>query len=106
MADYLYVCARQQIKDATGWEVDLLTKEMEGRIGAMGVASSFKQVEGLVMDLGGMLVFIIPRILHLAPLSTAMSCCSGSSRPVLSTLIEIAERTLTYMFNAQAAQRK
>lgn len=48
------VCYRQQIKDSTGWEVDLLTKEMEGRIGAMGVASSFSQVEGLVMDLGGM----------------------------------------------------
>ncbi|ETN39541.1 uncharacterized protein HMPREF1541_05767 [Cyphellophora europaea CBS 101466] len=44
---------RKQIKDATGWEVDMLSKEMEGRIGAMGVASSFKHVEGLVMDLGG-----------------------------------------------------
>lgn len=31
----------------------MLSKEMEGRIGAMGVASSFNQVEGLVMDLGG-----------------------------------------------------
>ena len=45
---------RKQIKDATGWEVDMLAKEMEGRVGAMGVASSFNQVEGLVMDLGGM----------------------------------------------------
>ncbi len=45
---------RQQIKAATGgWEVDLLPKEVEGRIGAMGVASSFASVEGLVMDLGG-----------------------------------------------------
>ncbi|OAP61967.1 hypothetical protein AYL99_04170 [Fonsecaea erecta] len=44
---------RQQIKDATGWEVDMLPKEAEGTIGAMGVASSFAEVEGLVMDLGG-----------------------------------------------------
>jgi retrograde regulation protein 2 len=44
---------RQQIKDATGWEVDMLPKEAEGRIGAMGVCSSFSAVDGLVMDLGG-----------------------------------------------------
>ena len=44
---------RQQIKDATGWDVDMLPKEVEGRIGALGVASSFSNVEGLVMDLGG-----------------------------------------------------
>ena len=44
---------REQIKEATGWEVDLLSKEDEGRIGAMGVASSFDSVDGLVMDLGG-----------------------------------------------------
>jgi len=44
----------RQIKDATGWDVDLLPKEVEGRIGALGVASSFASVEGLVMDLGGM----------------------------------------------------
>lgn len=44
---------RRQIRDATGWEVQLLAREMEGRIGAMGVASSFDGVEGLVMDLGG-----------------------------------------------------
>lgn len=31
----------------------MLSKEMEGKIGAMGVASSFNRVEGLVMDLGG-----------------------------------------------------
>ena len=51
---------RQQIKDATGWDVDMLPKEIEGRIGALGVASSFSDVEGLVMDLGGTcLVFAI-----------------------------------------------
>lgn len=44
---------RKQIKAATGWEVDMLPKEAEGRIGAMGVASSFSSVEGIVMDLGG-----------------------------------------------------
>lgn len=50
---------RQQIKDATGWDVDMLPKEMEGRIGALGVASSFSDVEGLVMDLGGACLAII-----------------------------------------------
>lgn len=44
---------RQQIKKVTGWEVDMLPKEAEGRIGALGVASSFSDVKGLVMDLGG-----------------------------------------------------
>lgn len=44
---------RKQIKDATGWEVTLLKKEDEGRVGALGIASSFEKVEGLVMDLGG-----------------------------------------------------
>ncbi|KAI1609911.1 retrograde regulation protein 2 [Exophiala viscosa] len=44
---------RKQIKDATGWEVNMLPKEAEGRVGAMGVASSFVSVDGLVMDLGG-----------------------------------------------------
>jgi retrograde regulation protein 2 len=47
-ADY-----RRQIKEATEWDVDMLPKEAEGRIGAMGVASSFAGVDGLVMDLGG-----------------------------------------------------
>lgn len=44
---------RQAIKDATGWEVTLLAKEEEGRVGAMGVASSLDDVSGLMMDLGG-----------------------------------------------------
>ncbi|KAK2754352.1 hypothetical protein FQN54_006996 [Arachnomyces sp. PD_36] len=44
---------RQAIKEATGWDTKLLSKEEEGRIGALGVASSFASVEGLVMDLGG-----------------------------------------------------
>ncbi|KAF2797696.1 Ppx-GppA-domain-containing protein [Melanomma pulvis-pyrius CBS 109.77] len=44
---------RKEIEDATGWGVELLPKEVEGRIGAYGVASSYGQVRGLVMDLGG-----------------------------------------------------
>ncbi|KAH8726512.1 retrograde regulation protein 2 [Phaeosphaeriaceae sp. PMI808] len=44
---------KQQIENATGWTVELLPKEMEGRIGALGVASSYDNVKGLMMDLGG-----------------------------------------------------
>ncbi|KAJ5026229.1 Rft protein-domain-containing protein [Bipolaris maydis] len=44
---------RNEIQRATGWEVELLSKEMEGRIGAFGVASSYHKVTGLMMDLGG-----------------------------------------------------
>jgi retrograde regulation protein 2 len=44
---------RQAIRDATGWTVELLPKETEGRVGAYGIASSYDEVRGLVMDLGG-----------------------------------------------------
>ncbi|OJJ45401.1 hypothetical protein ASPZODRAFT_69972 [Penicilliopsis zonata CBS 506.65] len=44
---------RTRIKDATGWEVRMLSKEEEGRIGALGVASSSTSIAGLAMDLGG-----------------------------------------------------
>ncbi|KAI4101190.1 MAG: hypothetical protein L6R37_005040 [Teloschistes peruensis] len=44
---------RQQIQTATGWTVEMLPKEEEGRIGALGVASSFGSIRGLVLDLGG-----------------------------------------------------
>ncbi|KAF8456754.1 Ppx/GppA phosphatase family-domain-containing protein [Kalaharituber pfeilii] len=44
---------RAAIESATGWKVELLSKEDEGRIGAEGIASSFAEVRGLVMDLGG-----------------------------------------------------
>lgn len=37
----------------TGIEVELLRKEDEGIIGAWGIASSFSDVEGLALDLGG-----------------------------------------------------
>ncbi|KAH8906504.1 Ppx-GppA-domain-containing protein [Coniochaeta sp. PMI_546] len=41
------------IFSATGLPVDTLRKEDEGRIGALGVASGFSDIEGLMMDLGG-----------------------------------------------------
>lgn len=41
------------IKTATGLSVDMLHKEDEGRIGALGVASGFSDIKGLMMDLGG-----------------------------------------------------
>jgi len=41
------------IKDKTGLTVELLPKEEEGQIGALGIASGFSNMEGLVMDLGG-----------------------------------------------------
>jgi retrograde regulation protein 2 len=44
---------RETIKRATGWDVRMLSKEDEGTIGALGVASSLANVEGVVMDLGG-----------------------------------------------------
>jgi retrograde regulation protein 2 len=44
---------QKQIKDATGWVVELLPKETEGRVGALGAASSYENVKGLMMDLGG-----------------------------------------------------
>jgi len=44
---------RDAITRATGWVVEMLAKEEEGRIGALGVASSCTRLDGLVMDLGG-----------------------------------------------------
>ena len=44
---------RREIEEKTGWRVELLAKEVEGRVGAHGVASSYASVRGLVMDLGG-----------------------------------------------------
>jgi retrograde regulation protein 2 len=44
---------RTQIKEKTGLEVTTLSMEEEGNVGAMGIASSFNSVRGLVMDLGG-----------------------------------------------------
>lgn len=41
------------IYNKTGIEVELLRKEDEGIIGAWGIASSFSDVEGLALDLGG-----------------------------------------------------
>lgn len=44
---------RRRIREHVGWNVTMLPKEEEGRVGAMGVASSLPEVSGLVMDLGG-----------------------------------------------------
>ncbi|PKY03109.1 MFS general substrate transporter [Aspergillus campestris IBT 28561] len=44
---------RARINAATGWTVRLLSKEEEGRIGALGIASSGARIAGLAMDLGG-----------------------------------------------------
>ncbi|KAL2807977.1 Ppx/GppA phosphatase family-domain-containing protein [Aspergillus granulosus] len=43
----------QAILSTTSLNVQLLKKEDEGRIGALGVASGFSEIEGLMMDLGG-----------------------------------------------------
>lgn len=44
---------RDHVKDKTGLTVEMLTKEEEGNVGAMGIVSSLSDVRGLVMDLGG-----------------------------------------------------
>ncbi|KAF2134841.1 retrograde regulation protein 2 [Dothidotthia symphoricarpi CBS 119687] len=44
---------RNRIQETTKWTVELLPKEMEGRTGALGVASSYENVVGLMLDLGG-----------------------------------------------------
>ncbi|KAJ3456087.1 hypothetical protein MRS44_016110 [Fusarium solani] len=43
----------KEITSATGLTVDMLHKEDEGRVGALGVASGFSDIRGLMMDLGG-----------------------------------------------------
>ncbi|KAF4535696.1 Retrograde regulation protein 2 [Lasiodiplodia theobromae] len=43
----------EKLHEATGWTVTLLKKEEEGLLGAHGIASSFDEVRGLCMDLGG-----------------------------------------------------
>ena len=42
-----------QIRERTGWKVELLTKEEEGKLGAMGIASSIGKIDGICMDMGG-----------------------------------------------------
>lgn len=42
-----------QIEERLGWKVELLTKEDEGRLGAMGIASSIDHIDGICMDMGG-----------------------------------------------------
>ena len=42
-----------QIEARTGWKVELLSKEEEGRLGAMGIASSIGHLDGICLDMGG-----------------------------------------------------
>lgn len=42
-----------EIYKSTGWKVELLKKEDEGKIGAYGVISSFNSASGLYIDMGG-----------------------------------------------------
>ncbi|EEH05817.1 retrograde regulation protein [Histoplasma capsulatum G186AR] len=44
---------RDTVTKATGWKIQMLSPEEEGRVGSLGIASSLGVVEGLVMDLGG-----------------------------------------------------
>jgi retrograde regulation protein 2 len=44
---------RSRIQETTGWPVEMLPKEEEGKIGAFGVASSFHSIHCIMMDLGG-----------------------------------------------------
>ncbi|CAN6674815.1 retrograde regulation protein 2 [Trichomonascus vanleenenianus] len=44
---------RAAIRECTGWDTNILSKEDEARTGAYGVASSFYEVQGLFVDLGG-----------------------------------------------------
>jgi retrograde regulation protein 2 len=62
---------RRKIQDATGWPVEMLGKEEEGEVGAFGVASSFANVRGLVMDLGGGSMQITWMIAHEGQLRTS-----------------------------------
>ena len=41
------------VQEKTNVKVNMLPKEQEGQIGALGIASSFERIEGLLMDLGG-----------------------------------------------------
>ncbi|KAL6820944.1 Ppx/GppA phosphatase family domain-containing protein [Trichoderma sp. SZMC 28015] len=41
------------VKEKTGLSIEMLPKEIEGQIGALGIASGFTKLSGLVMDLGG-----------------------------------------------------
>ncbi|KOS21681.1 Retrograde regulation protein 2 [Escovopsis weberi] len=44
---------RAAVRAGTGLEVELLPRDVEGQVGALGIASGFRSVEGLTMDLGG-----------------------------------------------------
>ena len=43
----------RRMKEEVGWGVQLLSKEEEARLGAMGIASSVAFLDGICMDMGG-----------------------------------------------------
>lgn len=62
--------------------MELLSKQDEGRIGALGIASSFHKVEGLVMDLGGgstQLSWMISKFGEVATAQEAVSMPFGAA---------------------------
>ncbi|KKZ68175.1 hypothetical protein EMCG_06135 [[Emmonsia] crescens] len=63
---------RNRVTKATGWEIQMLSREEEGRVGSLGIASSLGVVEGLVMDLGGGSV----QITWMSPRAEAKRCFS------------------------------
>ncbi|CAG8446382.1 7258_t:CDS:2 [Acaulospora morrowiae] len=44
---------QNRILEATGWNVELLSKADEARISGLGIVATYHGVEGLVMDMGG-----------------------------------------------------
>ncbi|CCE61678.1 hypothetical protein TPHA_0A06050 [Tetrapisispora phaffii CBS 4417] len=43
----------EAIYNSTGWDVEILARNEEGKTGVYGVVSSFNKISGLYMDLGG-----------------------------------------------------
>ena len=43
----------RQIREQTGWGVELLAKEEEGKYGTLGIASSVAHLDGICVDMGG-----------------------------------------------------
>ncbi|KAK4548732.1 hypothetical protein LTR36_008505 [Oleoguttula mirabilis] len=90
---------RKQIKERTGWDVIMLPKEEEGRVGAMGVASSLPELRGLVMDLGGGSMQLSWLIKHQDAQSVSMPKQGAASMPygaaAMSRLLHEAEKSGT-----------
>jgi retrograde regulation protein 2 len=92
-----------EILKRTGWQVKLLQKEEEGRIGALGVASSFASVQGLVMDLGGgstQITWMISKDGEVETAKQAVSLPYGAA--ALIKKIQVAETTDDGLENLRA----